>query len=33
MMNIRAAEALLARDEYCANYIQAFREGKLGAAA
>jgi 5-methyltetrahydrofolate--homocysteine methyltransferase len=30
MMNIRAAEALLARDEYCANYIQAFREGKLG---
>ena len=33
MMNIRAAEALLARDEYCANYIQAFREGKLGEAA
>jgi len=30
MMNVRAAEALLARDEYCANYIQAFREGKLG---
>jgi hypothetical protein len=24
---------LLARDEYCANYIQAFREGKLGEAA
>ena len=33
MMNIRAAEALLARDEYCANYIRAFREGKLGQAA
>jgi 5-methyltetrahydrofolate--homocysteine methyltransferase len=33
MMNVRAAEALLARDEYCANYIQAFREGKLGQAA
>jgi 5-methyltetrahydrofolate--homocysteine methyltransferase len=32
MMNVRAAEALLARDEYCANYIQAFREGKLGQA-
>jgi 5-methyltetrahydrofolate--homocysteine methyltransferase len=32
MMNVRAAEALLARDEYCANYIQAFREGKLGGA-
>ena len=31
MMNIRAAEALLGRDEFCANYIQAFREGKLGA--
>jgi len=29
MMNIRAAEALLGRDEYCANYIRAFREGKL----
>ena len=33
MMNVLAAEALLARDEYCANYIQAFREGKLGQAA
>ncbi len=32
MMNIRAAEALLGRDEFCANYIQAFREGKLGVA-
>jgi len=29
MMNIRAAEALLGRDEYCANYLRAFREGKL----
>jgi cobalamin-dependent methionine synthase I len=33
MMNIRAAEALLGRDEFCANYIQAFREGKLGQIA
>lgn len=33
MMNVRAAEALLSRDEYCANYLQAFREGKLGQAA
>ena len=33
MMNIRAAEALLGRDEFCANYIQAFREGKLGPPA
>jgi 5-methyltetrahydrofolate--homocysteine methyltransferase len=32
MMNVRAAEALLGRDEFCANYIQAFREGKLGQA-
>ena len=32
MANIRAAEALLGRDEFCANYIQAFREGKLGEA-
>jgi 5-methyltetrahydrofolate--homocysteine methyltransferase len=32
MMIVRAAEALLGRDEYCANYIQAFREGKLGQA-
>jgi 5-methyltetrahydrofolate--homocysteine methyltransferase len=29
MSNIRAAEALLGRDEYCANYLRAFREGKL----
>ena len=27
--NVRAAEALLGRDEYCANYLRAFREGKL----
>ena len=30
--NIRAAEALLGRDEYCANYLRAFREGKLEVA-
>ncbi len=30
--NIRAAEALLGRDEYCASYLRAFREGKLEAA-
>jgi len=29
MANIRAAEALLGRDEYCAEYLRAFREGKL----
>jgi 5-methyltetrahydrofolate--homocysteine methyltransferase len=29
MMNIRAAEVLLARDEMCVNYLRAFREGKL----
>jgi cobalamin-dependent methionine synthase I len=33
MMNVRAAEALLGRDEYCANYLRAFREGKLVAPA
>ncbi len=33
MMNVRAAEALLSRDEYCAKYLQAFRDGKLGQAA
>lgn len=33
MMNVRAAEALLSRDEFCANYLQAFRDGKLGQAA
>ena len=26
---LRASEALLGRDEYCAGYIRAFREGKL----
>ncbi|MBZ5514381.1 MAG: dihydropteroate synthase [Acidobacteriia bacterium] len=29
MMNLWAAEALLGRDEYCLNYLRAFREGKL----
>ena len=29
MANIAAAEALLGRDEYCANYLQAYRDGKL----
>jgi len=29
MMNIRAAELLLSRDEMCANYLRAYREGKL----
>lgn len=29
MMNIKAAEALLGRDEYCAEYLRAYREGKL----
>ena len=29
MMNLQAAEALLGRDEYCINYLRAFREGKL----
>jgi len=33
MMNIRASEALLARDEMCMNYLRAFREGKLEPAA
>ncbi|MFA6321716.1 MAG: dihydropteroate synthase [Candidatus Omnitrophota bacterium] len=27
--SLRASQALLARDEYCAGYIRAFREGKL----
>lgn len=27
--SLRASEALLGRDEYCADYIRAFREGKL----
>lgn len=29
MMNLRAAEALLGRDEYCVNYLRAYREGKM----
>lgn len=29
MMNIRAAEALLSRDEFCTKYLRAFREGRL----
>ncbi len=28
-MNIAAAEALLGRDEYCVEYLRAYREGKL----
>ncbi|MFB3923495.1 MAG: dihydropteroate synthase [Terriglobia bacterium] len=29
MTNLRAAEALLGRDEYCVAYLRAFRDGKL----
>jgi 5-methyltetrahydrofolate--homocysteine methyltransferase len=29
MANIAAAEALLGRDEFCAQYLRAFRAGKL----
>jgi 5-methyltetrahydrofolate corrinoid/iron sulfur protein methyltransferase len=29
MARILAAEALMGRDEYCTNYLRAFREGKL----
>lgn len=29
MMNLRAAEALVGRDEYCVAYLRAFRDGKL----
>jgi len=29
MMNLRAAEALLGRDEYCVSYLRAYREGKM----
>ncbi len=32
MANLAAAEALLGRDEFCAGYLKAFREGKLEAA-
>jgi len=31
--NILAAEALLGRDEFCMNYLRAYREGKLEAEA
>jgi cobalamin-dependent methionine synthase I len=31
VQRILAAEALTGKDDYCANYIRAFREGKLGA--
>ena len=30
MASIAAAEALLGRDEYCAGYLRAYRQGKLG---
>ena len=30
MAEITAAEAILGRDEWCMNYITAFRAGKLG---
>lgn len=33
MATIYAAEALAGRDEWCMSYLQAFREGKLGAPA
>ena len=33
MANVKAAEALLGRDEDCAEYLRAFREGKLAPAA
>lgn len=33
MRGILAAEALLARDEYCAGYLRAYRKGKLEPAA
>ena len=29
VMNIRAAEAILGRDKMCANYLRAYKEGKL----
>jgi len=29
MGNLRATEVLLGRDEYCLEYIKAFREGRL----
>ncbi|MGA2630486.1 MAG: dihydropteroate synthase [Terriglobia bacterium] len=33
MMNVRAAEALLGRDEFCVQYLRAYRDGKLELAA
>ena len=33
MMNVLAAEALLGRDEYCRNYLRAYREGKFAQVA
>jgi 5-methyltetrahydrofolate--homocysteine methyltransferase len=30
MGNLKASEALLGQDEYCLDYIKAFREGRLG---
>ncbi len=33
MANLAAAEALLGRDEFCAQYLRAFRAGKLEPAA
>jgi len=32
MINVLAAEALLGRDEYCGEYLRAFRQGKLTPA-
>ena len=31
MANVLAAEAILGRDEFCGNFLQAFRDGKLTA--
>jgi len=31
IMNIMAAEALLGRDQYCKNYVRAYRDGKFGS--
>ncbi len=32
IMNVLAAEALLGRDEYCGEYLRAYRQGKLAPA-
>ena len=32
MINVLAAEALLGRDEYCGDYLRAYRQGKLAPA-